>query len=461
MKIKTLLSLALAISALFFIACDDNLGPLGDSIQPDGDDIFVGADTVKLTAETVSFKDSVYARTMFGSLGEYVDPIFGKIKSDYLCEFYYPRDDENPVKPFNDKVISIDSVFFNTGFITFTGDSVSPMGLAVYEVTSPLKPFFFTNIDPTKYCDMQKILGQTIFAIQNVPDTIDKGYRTIKTRLDLSLGERFYQEWLTNKETFSGSEKLREFFKGVYVTSTFGSGSMINTEFSEMDIHYTYTGRNVADTQDSIRKTLLRLSITPEVIQMNRIKNSIPEELFADKDTKTYMKTPAGLYTELTIPLNEIASKIGMDKTLNAANFRMKGFTEEEDKYDMKRPNTILLINKDSLTNFFYNKKLHDGITSFVISRNTSTSGIFNSYDFGNIASAINHYISKHKDETVLPDLKYLMIPISIASSSSSSGATTVSNIYNLMAPTSAILRTDSVNMKMSIVYSKYNDNKK
>ena len=460
MKIKTLLSLAIAVSALFFNACDDNLGSLGNSIQPEGDDILVGADTVTLKAETVSFKDSVYARTMFGMLGEYVDPIFGKIKSDYLCEFFYPKDSN--VKPFKDNVISVDSVFFNTGFVSFTGDSVSPMGLSIYEATSPLKPFFFTSIDPTNYCNMQEILGQSIFAIQNVPDTIDKGYKTIKTRLKLSVGERFYQEWLTNKETFTSSEELRKFFKGVYVTTTFGSGSLINTGFSEMDIHYTYTGRNVEDTKDSIRSTFLRLSVTPEVIQMNRIKNSIPENLFADKDTKTYMKTPAGLYTELIIPLNEIAKKIGTDKTLNTANFRIKGFTEEEDKYNMRKPSTILLINKDSLTNFFYNKNKQDGITSFVISRNSSTtSGIFNSYDSGNIASAINHYMDKYKNESTLPDLKYLMIPISISTSTSSSGTSTISNIYNLMAPTSAILRTDPENMKMSIIYSKYNNNKK
>ncbi|MBB4034602.1 hypothetical protein GGR21_000489 [Dysgonomonas hofstadii] len=460
MKIKTLLSLAVALFAVVSISCDDNLSSLGGNIQPDGDDIMAGGDTVYVKAKTVSFKDSIYARTTRGMLGEYVDPVFGKIKSDYLCEFFYPKD---TVKPFLDNVLSIDSVFLNTGFITFYGDSVSPMGVSVYEITSPLVPFFFTSIDPAKYCDMTKVLGQSIFTIQNVPDTIDSGYKTLKTRLDLSLGDRIYNEWLTKKETFESPEAFKEFFKGVYITTTFGSGSLIQTEFTEMDVHYTYTGRNSDDTADSIRSTLLRLSVTPEVIQMNRIKNDFSNMEDTDyNNEKTYMKTPAGLYTELTIPLGEILDKIGKDKTLNAVNFVMKGFTEEEDKLDTQRPNTILLINKDSLENFFYKRKLHDNVTSFIMSWNSSTSsGVYNSYDFGNIAAAVNHYADYYKNEAVIPDLKYLMIPISISTTTSSStGSTQVTNIYNLMSPTSAILRTDPDNMKMSIVYSKYNNNR-
>ncbi len=459
MKIKTLLSLATAILATLFIACNDDTTSLGGNIQPDDDDILVGGETITLTAKTVSFKDSVYARTNNGLLGESIDPVFGTIKSDYLCEFFFPKKDENdPIKPFADKVISIDSVFFNTGFKSYYGDSISPMGLTVYEVTSPLKPFFFTSIDPKDYCDMTKVLGQSIFTIVNVPDTIDTGYRTIKTRLNLELGQRFYNEWQTNKETFSSSESLKEFFKGVYVTSTFGSGSMIQAAFSEMDIHYTYTGRNKDDTQDSIRTTISRFSVTPEVIQMNRIKNTFPDELFTQEDIKTYMKTPAGLYTELTIPLGEILNKIGRDKILNAANFTMKGFTEEEDKLDIQKPDYILLINKDSLENFFYDKKIHDGVTSFLIKRSTSatSSSIFNSYNFGNIASAINHYAEHYKNEAVIPDLKYLIIPVEPKEATSSSGTQIYTGIHNLMVPTSAILRTDPENMKMSIIYSKY-----
>jgi len=454
MKIKPLAILAIIISTIIFAACSDDLSNLGSNIQPDGDGITAGSATVDITAETKSFKDSVYARTIYGMLGEYEDPIFGKIKSDYLCEFYFPKD---TIKPFKDRVVSVDSVFLNTGFIRFTGDSVSPMGLSVYEITSELKPFFFTSIDPKKYCDMTNMLGQSIFSIENVPDTIEKGFKVIVTELQKSLGQRLYQEWIDNPDTFGSSEMLKKFFKGVYVTTDFGTGSLISTEFTDMEVYYTYSRDNKPDTID-----FLRLSVTPEVIQMNRIKNDFNNDLSQfNGNGKSYLKTPAGLYTELTIPLNEIIQKIGKDQTLNAANLVIKGLTEEEDKYNMERPNSILLINKDSLPNFFFNRRRQDNKTSFIISRTITetTSTIYNSYNFGNIASIINYYSKYYKDEPTMPDLKYLMIPVSIGYDPTSS-TPTVQNVYNLMAPTSAILRTDPENMKMSIIYSKYNDNK-
>lgn len=449
MKIKTLLSLAILFVTTVFIACNDDLDSIGSNIQPGGDDIFVGTDTVFLTARTVSFEDSVYARTVYGLLGEYLDPVVGKIKSDYLCEFYCPKD-----MAFAARTYSIDSIFLDTEFVYFTGDTVAPMGLSVYEVQNPLKAFFFTSIDPKKYTgENPELYGHTSFTIQDVPDTVISStrYRTISTKLKTSLADDFYNEWKERPETFESSNTLREFFKGVYVTTTFGSGTLINTNYTQIRINYKNYVRNAANTADSTVYSTFKLPVTGEVIQMNHIQNDIPKDLFEHSATKTYMKTPAGVYTEITIPLNDIITKAGKNRKINAANLKIKGYTEEEQKSGLMRPSAILLINKDSLTNFFYNRELHDAKTSFVISRNTST----NTYDFQNIASIVNHYTEYYKDRETLPDLKYLMIPISYSYAQGSTSV--ISDIYNQMYPTSAILRTDPENMKMPIIFSEYN----
>lgn len=467
MKIKTLLILAITLSTLTFVACDDDLTSLGSSIQPGGDDIFVGSDTLSLTAVTRSFNDSVYARTVYGLLGEYTDPIFGKIKSDYLCEFYCAENSAfaDPYK----MGITIDSVRLNTEFTYFAGDTVSPMGLSVYEVTKPLKAFFFTSVNPENYCDMQKLLGQSIFSIQDVPDTVISStrIRTISTNLNLELGQRFYNEWKNSDgATFKNSDALKEFFKGVYVTTNFGSGSIINVDYTEFDIYYTYTyekGDASENTVDRDTLGVFRLPVTPEVIQMNHVKSSPPAGMITEGPAgKTYMNTPAGLYTEVTIPLDAIVKAAvagaGKDAVINAANFKMLGNTEEEAKSGLSRPSDILFINKDSLPNFFYNRKLHDAQTSFVTTRSTTN----NSYDFGNLASVINYYTKYYKEKGVspLPDLKYLVIPVTATytQTTNSSGYTVnvITDLYNQMFPTSAILRTEPKDMKMSIIYSKY-----
>lgn len=458
MKIKTLLTLAIAFLVISFVACDDNLSQLGTSIQPEGDKILIGTDTIVLEAKTVSFNDSVYARTSYGLLGEYIDPVLGKIKSDYLCEFYCPEN-----MKFEDNILSIDSIVLNTDFVYFTGDSVAPMGVSVYGVKDSLKAFFFTSTDPSKYIGKEpKLYGQKAFTIQDLPDSTEASsdyssikYKYIPTKLDLNIAKDFYKEWKDNPKTFENSNTFKKFFKGVYVTTTFGSGTLININRTELIIFYKNTVRKADNSADSIVHSTFRLPANAEVIQMNHIKNEIPEEIFSDYKTKTYMKTPAGVYTSITIPLKDIIEKgendYGKEHTINAANFKIKGFTEEEVNSGLSRPASVLFINKDSLPNFFYNKKLPDNNVSFVVSRSTT-----NSYDFGNISTIINHYADYYKDKSEIPDLEYLIIPVSTTYSTVSS-QTVLTDVYNLMYPTSTIFRTDSANMKMSVIYSKYN----
>ncbi|WP_029904736.1 DUF4270 domain-containing protein [Prevotella sp. 10(H)] len=463
MKIKTFLILTFALFATIFIACDDDASSLGSSIQPGGDDIYAGGDTINLTAETFSFKDSVYAHTVYGLLGEYTDPIFGRVKSDYLCQLSSAENLEfkNP----ENKEVTIDSVLLNIQSVSFTGDSVSPMGVSVYEVTEPLKAFFFTSVNPERYCNMQEVLGQSVFTIQDALDTVISKIpiRVITTKLTNKLGERFYKEWVdSNGNTFKNQSAFNEFFKGMYITTNFGSGSLIDVDYTGFDIHYSYRIRNVANTADSAVAAIFRLPVNEKVIQMNHVKNEFPENLYLDKK-HTYMNTPAGVYTQINIPLNEIVDAAtkgaGKDPTINAANLSIKGFTEEEEKSGMARPDYVLLINKDSLQNYFFNERdnMVNGRTTYAIQRNPQT----NTYNFNNLASMINYYAKYYKDkgETNLPDLKYLVIPIGVSKANTvinGYNVEYVNRVYNLMTPTSAILRTGEKDIKMSIIYSKY-----
>lgn len=468
MKIKTLLSLIVAFLAVSFIACDDDLNSVGSSMQPDSDDIFVGVDTVHITAKTVSLNDSVYARTTFGVLGEYTDPIFGKIKSDYMSELYCPDS-----MHFESDFQKIDSVKFKIEFYhtDFTGDSINPMGITIYEVNKKnLDENYFTNINPTDYCSMSKILAQGAFTIKDLPTNTDSYtsyiYREIRIKASNSLGQRFYDEWKnSNGATFRSSEALREFFKGIYVTSTFGTGSLINVSSTTFDIYYSYKSGLAADgVSDSIRSTYFRLPVTPEVIQLNHIQNdkSVIAQLTASDSIRSYTKSPAGVCTELTIPLKEIMEKTGSGNIVNSATFKLKGFTEEEEKSGLNRPTYLLFVNKDSISDYFVNNKVPNAKTSFLMVKSSTYN---NTYTFSsgtalstsgsdNIAALINFYAKYYKNATTIPDLKYLVIPISLDYNSSY----VPTSVYNLMSPSGNIFRTDGANMKMGLIFSKYTE---
>ena len=89
MKIKLfILGLSLGISILS--GCNDDLTQVGIGTMPDTDGVTVRADTFQMKAET-KLTDSVYARTIYGSLGEIYDPLYGNLKSDFMCQFYCPE----------------------------------------------------------------------------------------------------------------------------------------------------------------------------------------------------------------------------------------------------------------------------------------------------------------------------------------------------------------------------------
>ncbi|HBK30371.1 MAG TPA: hypothetical protein DDZ78_01940, partial [Porphyromonadaceae bacterium] len=128
MKVPSLIYKAVCIS--FFVmlafACNDNLEKIGFSIQPDGEGLAMNVDTLTLSAETVQV-DSIFSRTKYPVLGEYVDPVFGSIKSDYMGEFYLPEG-----IGFHDDVRAIDSVRLLVSYTSIIGDSLSPMQVLVY-----------------------------------------------------------------------------------------------------------------------------------------------------------------------------------------------------------------------------------------------------------------------------------------------------------------------------------------
>lgn len=445
MKVKSLLTIFSFLTFLSLVSCDDDLNDIGDSIQPPNDTISVSVDTVALKSRTVSMRDSVYARTIYGVLGEYEDNIFGTVKSDYLCQFYFPEETE-----FKGTFKSIDSVQFVIDYTQFTGDSLAIMGLSLYEVTSPLTQDYYTNIDPSKYCNMKEPLAHQAYSISSSKIiSSSTGQREVIADLGVDFGQKLYNAWADG--TVKNNETFNQFFPGIYVTTNFGSGSLIKVKYTSIDTYYTYTYVKDGAVRDSTG--VVSLNVTQEVIQLNHVQNKNPQELFDEGTGAVYLKTPAGVYTEVTFPIAEIAKNMEDKKmsTINSALFSLKGYTEKEssDGNGLPHPDYVLLINRDSVASFFKRPLAQpDNKTSFYTTREAAS----NIYSFGNIAALISEYKSKNVDNVV-----YYVIPIEIEYTyNSSSQSYSLLRMSNYMMPGSAILRNDPNNMKLDLVYSKF-----
>lgn len=404
MNIKPLL-IGLGLGITILSGCSDDLNLVGSTIQPDGDKMPVYIDTFQMQATTLRM-DSVYARTTSGLLGEFYDPLYGKVKSDYICQFYCPDDFKFRKEPINGK---IDSVEFSIMYHTWVGDSLAPMRAQIYPVVKELERDFYTNFDPEKYCDMQKSLGmQTYTAHDNsIPDSVrsDADFiPTIKIRMPQEFGQKFYDELLNNPETFKSQENFNKFFPGLYITNTYGSGNILQISFSSFSIYYKYNLKG-SQGQDSTARASETFNVTKEVLQLNRFENeeATLAPLLQENDSFTYLKTPAGVYTQLTIPAQDIVNRIE-DRVINNIPLTIKALPQENWEWALSAPNDLLLLPKDSLPTFFINNKIEDNKTAFRTNYTSSS----RSYSFSNIANLMQEHINNNPDK----DLVLLLIPV-------------------------------------------------
>lgn len=203
--------------------------------------------------------------------------------------------------------------------------------------------------------------------------------------------------------------------------------------------------------QDSIGKWNETFSATSEVIQLNRLKNTDMEELLKENDSIAYLKSPAGVYTQLTIPAQDIAPII-KGRIVSNVDLSLKALPQENWKFAFEAPANVLILPKDSMDTFFKNNSVENNITSFRGEYVAST----RTYSFGNIAKLLKTHIENSPDE----DLVINVIPVQrrVGKTTNYYGQQsdyTVA-IENYLKPSGVKLRIDKDAMEMRIVTIEY-----
>jgi len=410
----------LLLVCIIFSACDDSIGRVGLGILPEEDKISVFDTTVIVDARTIEV-DSIYAKTTNGLLGDFYDPTYGNIKSSYICQYY-------PSVGFTylDSIVNnkIDSVRLNVYYTSYLGDSLAPMEVTVYPVVKPLDKNYYTNADPANYCDMNNPMAKYSYTARNlnISDSLLQArsyYYSISIPLPAKLGQDYLDK--IQKGELTTVDEFLDFFPGTYLTNTFGTGSMLAVDMTDISLYYTLQ-RTLQDVNgnDSLATVAQRavFTVTKEVIQLNKFENTISSYLTEDSPDKTYLKSPAGVFTEITIPIKDIVKGIGTKK-FSSVVLSLKAYPKDESTYALPFPgiansandnsasgyeSKLLLIEPDSVINFFEMKKVADGKTSYTTQFNSSTY----TYDFSNIANVVQNAIEKAPDK----DLKLWVIPV-------------------------------------------------
>lgn len=482
MKILRLLTV-LVIAALTFAACDDTTEGIGGSITNDIDNINISSAVFPVATKSM-VSDAVLSRNNSGLIGKMNDPETGNyVKGDYMTQLGVLSSfdvDTVAIKQANNGSIEAYGCYLLISYNANYGDTIAPMKVTAYEMTKPMAEDqeYYSDYDAFKngWVSESNQHWSSNYNLSNTSDvknfqiSLNKPY-TKDGKTYNNYGSYILQTYAKHPEYFKTNYKfLHNVCPGFYIKNVGGTGNMAKIWNTELIFQYRrqYTTKAKDGVTDSIIVDSLynRFDGTEEVLQLNKIENDTENmKKLANQENCTYLKSPAGIFTEVTLPIEDIMKGHEKD-TLNTAtiSFPRLNNADEDNPYNFATPSTILMVQKDSLQSFFEKSKLADSRTSYTTSY--SRTGTYkNAYTFQNIANLVSAmYKNKGKSENWN---KVVLVPVSIITVTQ--GYTTViTKINHDMALASTrlkrgVITTDSNGKETSpiqikVIYSKFKE---
>ncbi len=457
MKILRLLTV-LVIAALTFAACDDTTEGIGGSITNKIDNINISNSAFNVTTKSI-VADSVLSRNNTGLIGKMKDPETGNyVKGDYMTQLSvlptFSVDTLDYIKQANKGSIEADSCYLLVSYNASYGDTIAPMKVTAYEMTRPMSEDkeYYSNYDAFKerWVSENNQHWSSNYNLSNTSDVknfkiyLNKEYKK-DGKTYKNYGSYIMQTYAEHPEYFKTNFKfLHNVCPGFYIKNVGGTGNMAKIWNTELIFYWT---RHKTINKDSTAVSIgyNRFDGTEEVLQLNKIENDTENlKKLASKDQEkcTYLKSPAGIFTEVTLPIEDIMKGHEKD-TLNTAtiSFPRLNNKNEDNPYNFATPSTILMVQKDSLQSFFEKSKLADNRTSYTASY-SNTGSYKNAYTFQNIANLVSAmYKNKGKGENWN---KVVLVPVNVITTTQ--GYTTVISKINhdmSLASTRLIVGTD------------------
>lgn len=490
MKILRLLTV-LVIAALTFAACDDTTEGIGGSITNKIDNINISNSAFNVTTKSI-VAGAVLSRNNTGLIGKMKDPETGNyVKGDYMTQLSvlptFSVDTLDYIKQANNGSIEADSCYLLVSYNASYGDTIAPMKVTAYEMTKPMSEDkeYYSNYDAFKegWVSENNPHWSSNYNLSNTSDVknfkiyLNKPYTTKDGKTYKNYGSYIMQTYAEHPEYFKTNYKfLHNVCPGFYIKNVGGTGNMAKIWNTELIFYWTRHKTIKADST-AVSIGYNRFDGTEEVLQLNKIENDTENlKKLASKDQEkcTYLKSPAGIFTEVTLPIKDIMKGHEKD-TLNTAtiSFPRLNNDNEDNPYNFATPSTILMVQKDSLQSFFEKSKLADNRTSYTASY-SSTGTYKNAYTFQNIANLVSAmYKNKGKGENWN---KVVLVPVNVITTTQ--GYTTVISKINhdmSLASTRLIVGTDDPNkdyttdkktgkkvasgpIRIKVIYSKFKE---
>ena len=466
--------IAVAATAILFAACDEDTGSMGIII--DNDAITSTTASYQIYSRTTSI-DSVVANTTKSYIGQVYDPeTEALVKAEFVAQFHtfedYKLPDVSTIVKNSAGEIEADSVELRLYFSNFFGDGTNPTKLYVYELdkdnvlredetyyaTDQLEQFIPEGAQPLA----EKVFTPKDYSLAEAERASATHYDNVRIRLPKAWGSNILRTAVEHPDYFKDSwHFIHNVMPGFYFKLQSGIGTMLTLDVSALNVYFRYV------VDDSTYVGISRFSATPEVIQSSFFQNDGLERLInTNNQPFTYLKSPAALITELTLPVEQIYAGHETDSITRARVILSKYNSYKQSQYNLGTPSQLLMLPKSDLYAFFRNHKVADGETSFT----TTFASSYNTYTFENVARLIAA-LHRKKTETMrteglssaqyvekYPDWnKVVVVPVTVSTyTDPQSGVARQTSVTHDFSLSSIRLKGGTEPIDMQVVYSSY-----
>ncbi|MBQ7439326.1 MAG: DUF4270 family protein [Paludibacteraceae bacterium] len=445
---------------LLWTACKDDVTTTGESILDENDAIIVLADTFSISS-AVDSCDAIISQADSFLLGE-IETDYGVLRASVLTQLACPEGYTYP------EGFTVDSICLFMYYSSWVGDDKSPLAINAYLMdknTFRYNSTYPTDLNIDDYCTRGKsiLTNHRIVVASEKRDSILNTDGQYIPMVRMRVNDDFMQDFasITN---FESQDKFNEQFKGLLLETSFGSATMLNISDVALGVFYHFQYNKAGkDTTVSDMKAFYANSEVRTVNQLvYRDKKEWVETLQQDSDTYNYIIAPAGVYTRLRIPMEQITDKIFTRTELkrpyvNKAEIRVSVMNmdpDNNDRNDWLLPSShMLLIKEKSMTRFFKNRELPSDTCALLgqLTQGVDSVGdaiYYYSYDMSDF---LTNQLRKEENDSILD---MLLVPVTINTATTNTSSTAVTSVRQQQTISATKIRSAKNGMKLEIVYS-------
>ena len=454
-------------------ACKDDVANTGESVLGNADKIIVLADTFPIVSGIDSC-DAIISQADSFLLGE-LETDYGLLRASILTQLACP---EGYSYPEGFSVDSVDSICLFMYYGSWVGDDNSPISINAYMLdkgTFRYSSTYPTNLDISDYCSREHcvLTNHRIVVASEKLDSIKSSSGTYVPMIRMRLNDDFVR-YFGSIHAFESQEKFNEQFNGLLIESSFGSSTVLNISDIALGVFYHFSYNKAG--RDTVVQDMKAFYANSEVRTVNHLfyedKNQLVETLANDSDTYNYIIAPAGVYTCLRFPMEQMEEMIYAqmldildEETIlvkrpyvNKAEVRVS--VENKDNETgrnawLQPADYMLLIKESSMERFFKNKELPTDTCALLSALTQGVDSVGNAiyYYTYDLSDFLTNQLRKGSEGDKETTLEMLLVPVTIETSATSSTTAAVSSVRQQQTMSAIKIRSAYNGMQLELIY--------